>query len=116
VLGLSGEEAQQAAQQSSRNFGAIIQSSAVLTQGAQDISREWFDFARKRMEENLSLLEALTRCRTPQDLAAVQTNVVRDNLEDLLQSTKRIADVSVRIADEAVRKIAESADRGRRAA
>jgi phasin family protein len=116
VLGLSGEEAQQAAQQSSRNFGAIMQSSMVLSQGAQNISREWFDFARKRMDENLNLLEALTRCRTPQDIAAVQSNVVRDNLEDLLQSTRRIADISVRIADEAVRKIADGADRDRRAA
>ena len=83
-----------------------MQSSVVLSQGAQDITREWFDFARKRMEDNLNTLEALTRCRTPQDIAAVQSNVVRDNFEDLLQSTKRIADMSVRIADEAVRKMA----------
>jgi phasin family protein len=116
VFGLSGDEAQQAAQQSSRNFGAIMQSSVVLSQGAQNISREWFDFARKRMEENLNLLEAVTRCRTPQDIAAIQTNVVRDNLEDLLQSTRRIADISMRLADEAVRKIADGADRDRRAA
>ena len=116
VFGLSGDEAQQAAQQSSRNFGAIMQSSVVLSQGAQNISREWFDFARKRMEENLNLLEALTRCRTPQDIAAVQSSVVRDNLEGLLQSTRRIADISVRVADEAVRKIADGADRDRRAA
>ncbi|MGP0094206.1 MAG: phasin family protein [Xanthobacteraceae bacterium] len=116
AFGLSGEEAQQAAHQSSRNFGAIMQSSVVLSHGMQNISREWFDFARKRMAENLNLLEALTRCRTPQDIAAVQSNVMRDNLEDLLQSTKRIADMSVRIADEAARKVAEGADRDRRAA
>jgi phasin family protein len=116
VFGLSGDEAQHAAQQSSRNFGAIMQSSAALSHGAQNISREWFDFARKRMEENLNLLEALARCRTPQDVAAIQTNVVRENLEDLLQSTRRIADISMRAADEAVRKIADGGDRDRRAA
>ena len=40
ALGLSGEEAQQTAQQSSRNMDAIIGSTAAIAEGMQNISRE----------------------------------------------------------------------------
>jgi hypothetical protein len=110
ALGISGEEAQKAAQQSSRNLEAIGQSSTLLTHAAQDISLECFEFARKRMEHNLAWFDAVMRCRTPQELAAVQSEVVRDNLEDLFQSTRRIAELSMRLADQAVQKMTETPD------
>lgn len=116
ALGLSGEEAQQAAQQSSRNLQAILQSSTLLAEAAQGISREWFEFARQRMEHNLGQLDALVRCRTPQELAALQSQLARDNLEGLLQSTRRIAEMSARMTDEAARKITDAMERPRRAA
>ena len=116
ALGLSGEEAQQAAQQSSRNLQAILQSSTLFAEAAQSISREWFEFARQRMEHNLGQFDALVRCRTPQELAAVQSELARDSLEGLLQSTRRIAEMSARMTDEAARKITDAMERTRRAA
>ncbi len=115
VFGLSGEEAQQAAQQSTRNIEAIVQSSTVIAEGVQTISREWLDFVRHRMENNINRLESLMRCRSPQDLAVVQSDLVRDSLEGFLQSTRRIAEVSVRMADEAVRKMTDNVERSRAA-
>ena len=52
VCGIFGEEAHKAAQKSSDNLDAIIQSSSVLAEVTQSISREWVNFTRERMEQN----------------------------------------------------------------
>ncbi len=116
ALGISGDEAQHAAQMSTRNIAAIVQSSTVIAEGVQSISREWLDFARHRMESNINRVETLMRVRTPQDLAVIQSDVVRESLEEFLQSTRRIAELSVHMADEAVRKMTENVERTSRAA
>jgi phasin family protein len=108
AFGLAGEEAEKAAEQSSRNLRAIAQSSTVLAQGAQDVSREYLDLWRKSLGHNLDWVNAFARSRSPQELAAAQSEIVRDNLQDLLQATRRTAEVSARMADEATRKITEA--------
>ena len=116
ALGASDEEAQRAAQQSVRNMEAVLGSSSLVTQELQNISREWLEFAQSRLQQNLGYLNALGRCRTPQDAAAVQTELMRDNFEHLLQSARRTAEISARMADQATRKITENLNRERQAA
>jgi hypothetical protein len=101
AFGVVAGENQHAMQQSSRNVEAILQSGAVLADGVQTISRELVTFAQHRAERNMDRLEALTGCRSVQDFIAAQTDMVRDHMEDFLQTTKRIAEVSTRMVDEA---------------
>ena len=99
---VTGDHAQQATHQSARNVEAILRSSAVLADGVQTISREWLTFVQNRAERSMAQLEALSNCRSVQDCIAAQTDLVRDNLQDLLATTKRVAEVSTRMVDEAV--------------
>jgi hypothetical protein len=99
---VTGDNAQQATQQSARNVETILHSSAVIVDGVQTISREWLTFMQNRAERNMERLEALTACRSMQDCIAVHTDLVRDNLEDLLATTRRVAEVSTRMVDQAV--------------
>jgi hypothetical protein len=110
ALGITGEEAQSARQQSLRNLEAVAQSNTTLAQAGQKISLECFEFTRKRMAHNLDWFDALMRCRTPQELAAVQSDFVRDNLEDLLQASRRMAEIWIRMADEEVRNVVETVE------
>ncbi len=112
----SDQQAQKAAQESARNMEAVLGSTAVVAQELQNISREWLEFAQSRMQHTLSSLDALGRCRTPQDAAAVHTDLLRDNFENLLQSARRAAEISARMADAASRKMVENLNRDRRAA
>ena len=77
--------------------------------------REWVNFTRERMEQNFNRFESLLRCRTPQDLAAVQSEFLRDNLESFLQCARRIAEASMQMADEATKRTAEAVEQARAA-
>ena len=117
VFGFSGRETEKTAQQSSQNIEAVAEATTVLAQGLQDISREWTSLAQNRFQRNLDGLNELLRCRTLPDLVAVQSGLLRENLESMLNNSRRIAEMSVQVASEAARKIAEeNANRGRRAA
>jgi phasin family protein len=116
VFGLSGDEVRQANEQASRNVDAIVETSTVLTQGFDGISREWFEFARKRIEQNLHRVNELTRCRSPQQFAALQSEILRDNIEDLLHSSRRVAEISAKLAEQATGKMTENLEKARRAA
>jgi hypothetical protein len=99
---VTGDNAQQATQHSARNVEAILHSSALIADGVQTISREWLTFVQNRAERNMQQLEAFANCRSMQDCIAAHTELVRDHLQDLLHTTKRVAEVSTRMADEAV--------------
>jgi hypothetical protein len=116
AFGITGDDAQESTQQTSRNLAAIVQSSSVLTHGLRAISTEWFELTRKRIERSLDHIDTLMRCRTPQDLAAAQSDALRDHLEGVIKGTHRMAEISVQTADEASRKVTENVERVRRAA
>ncbi len=99
---VTGNGAQQATQQSARNVETILHSSTVIAHGMQTMAREWLTFAQNRAERNMERFEALANCRSVQDCIATQTDLVRDQIEDFLQTAKRVAEVSTRMVDEAV--------------
>ena len=61
-------------------------------------------------------LNELWSCRTPQDFAAVQSDMMRETVETVLESSRRIADMSVKMADDAGKQINENMEETRRAA
>jgi len=116
VMGLSGEEAQKAVQKSVGNLDAILQSGTVLAEVTQRLTGQWVDFARERLERNMDRLERLVHCRTPQEFAALQSEIVRDNLEEFLNYSRRAAEQSMRTAEEMSRRVGQSMEQTRRAA
>lgn len=113
MFGITSDEIRQASEQSSRNVDAIVESGTVIAQGFEGISREWFEFARKRLEQNLQRLNELARCRSPQQFAALQSEILRDNMEDLLHSSRRVAEISAHLAEDAAGKMTENLERTR---
>jgi phasin family protein len=111
VLGFAGPQADELAKRSSQNIEALSQASNILVKGAQEISREWFDVMQERMSKNLDALNRLSGCRSVQDFVTVQTDIARDRLGHTFESSRRLAEVSVRVADEASRVIQSQAGR-----
>lgn len=105
VFGMGGERTQQAAEQSSRNAEAIVQSTSIIAGGVQSISKELFDLTQKQLDQNMRRMDALVNSRSPQEILAVQSDLLRDNLETFVQSTRRISEISMQMADEASRRM-----------
>ena len=115
-MGLTDENAQRATEQSLRNIDAIVQSSSAYADTLQSISRELSSFCREQLDRNMEKINTLMRSRTPQELIAVQSDLLRDNLEAILQSSRRVAEASVGVTDETMRRLTEVRGKQRRAA
>jgi len=111
TLGLSGDEVQQATERSTRNAVSVLQSTAAITKGLNGISREYFALVRHQMESTLNRMNELWGCRTPQDLAAVQSELAREIVETAVQSSRKMADMSLKAADDAAKNIAQNMER-----
>jgi phasin family protein len=59
------------------------------------------------MEHSVSQAESFARCRTPHEFFELQTRLMRENLNAVLNGTKRFAEISARAAQEATAKISD---------
>ena len=111
VLGFAGPQTDEMARKSAQNIEAVSQASMVLTKGAQEMSREWFDVMQDRLAKNIGAMNRLASCRSLQDFLTVQSEITRERLGDAVNSGRRFAEVSLRVADEAAKVIEAQASR-----
>jgi hypothetical protein len=76
-------------------------SATAVVKGMNGASREHFEFIRKQTERSMDRMNELLRCRTPHDVAAVHTDIVRETISSALDSSRRMADMSLKVADDA---------------
>jgi phasin family protein len=111
VLGLAGPQAEELAKKSSQNIEALSQASNILVKGAQEFSREWFELVQDHMSKNIDAMNRLASCHSLQDFVSVQGDIARDRLGHAVESSRRLATVWLRVADEAARVIQSQAGR-----
>jgi phasin family protein len=119
AFGFTGQS-EEVTRRATQNLEAVTETGSVLLRGFQDLSREWVELAQHRLQKNTEGLARLAQCRNLQDLAAVQTELVRENLREMIDNTRRISERSVQVASEAARTITaetnKAAERFQRAA
>jgi phasin family protein len=94
-------EAEELTRRSLENFQAVSNSSTVLARGIQEASQVWFALVQERLTKNAEGLSRLARCRSPQDFIATQSELARDAMQQAVETSRRIGQVSMRVADEA---------------
>jgi phasin family protein len=116
----TAEVSQRAAGALTGNVQAVTEVGGILAHGLQKISSEWLGLAQHRFKMNLDGFSKLMACKTPHDILATQSDLVRENIEEVLNNSRRIAELSIEVANEAAGKIKstarETADHMRRAA
>ena len=110
VLGFSGPQAEKVARRSSENIQAVSQASTVLVRGTQEVSQELLGLTRDRLTQNLEAFNRLLGCRSVQDFVAIQSDLARDSLQQVIDTNRRVAEVSLRIANEASQVIQGQVD------
>jgi phasin family protein len=119
TLGVSGEGVQQATEateRSTRNAQTLLYTGTAAARVMGGMSREYFQMVRHQVEKNIDHMNELWTCRTPQDFAAVQSDMVRETVETALESSRRMADMSLKMADDAGKQIKQSMEEIRRTA
>ena len=71
---------------------------------------------QESLQRNLDGFNALARCRSVPDFMAVQSDLIRMNLEQTVQGTRRVAEVTTRMADEGDQTVKALTKKVRRAA
>ncbi|RAK60315.1 hypothetical protein DJ021_11110 [Phenylobacterium hankyongense] len=103
------------AEQAAQNVRAVSQASSVLAKGAQDASRAWFELTQKTVRTNLEALTQVAGCRSVQEVVTVHSNLLRDNLQQAMESGEAIARASsdaIREATGAMQSQAQPPARG----
>jgi hypothetical protein len=116
TLGLSGNEAKQATERSARNAETVLYATTAATKVMDGVSREYFEFIRQQIEKNMDRMNDFWSCRTPQDVAAIQSDLVRETVGSVLESSRRMANMSLKLVDDAAKHMTENVERTRRAA
>src|SRR5215203_2443449 len=111
ALGFNGPQAEELARRSSQNLQAVSQASTVLARGAQEVSQEVFGLVQDRLQKNLDAVNRIAGVRSVQHFVAAQSDLARDTLQQVIETNKRIAELSLRTADEAARAIQAQADK-----
>jgi phasin family protein len=106
---LSAARGEELTRRSAEGMEALTQASTALTRGFQDLSREWLTLAQARLQRNVDAMSAIAGCRSLPELLKVQTELVRDNLQHTLEGTRRMVEVSTRIANETSQTVTQQA-------
>jgi len=93
------------AEQSAQNVQAVSRASSALAKGAQDASRAWFDLTQKTLRTNLEAMGRFAGCRSLQEVANVHSTLLRDNLQQVIESGEVIARAHTDAIQEATRAI-----------
>jgi hypothetical protein len=101
TLGFSGEDSERLARQSKQNLEAVTRCGTVLTQAFRDASRHWFELSQRQWQRNLDGLNKLTRAKSVQEFAAIQSELAREGLQHMVQDSRAITETSARAVEEA---------------
>lgn len=101
TLGFSGADSEKLVQQSKQNIEAVTRCSTVLSQAFQDASRNLFDLGQKQFQRNLEGLTKLTQAKSVQEFTAIQSDLMREGLQHMVQDSKAITDTSAHAVEEA---------------
>lgn len=92
------------------NVDAVVKSGTVMAQGLEVLSKEMMDFARLSFEDNVAATTAMFSAKNLTDLVNMQSQYTRKNFDQAVAESTRLAELSVKVANEALEPIKARVD------
>jgi hypothetical protein len=92
---------------SKADIDAMLQSSARLARGLQEMGWEVTQFTQQSVRLSMQLANDLMECRTVEDMVSRQTDFVRESVDVLLSGSARLLSMSSRVTSDAVSPLNE---------
>ncbi|HEX6102732.1 MAG TPA: phasin family protein [Alphaproteobacteria bacterium] len=112
----AGEAAQdiysRSARETAQGLEAAMKYGTVLASGMQTFWQEWIGCAQDVMQRNVDGMQNLMRSRSPGDFFAAQSELLRDEVQAMIDTGSRMSEVSARIASDAARAFGEQLEEG----
>ncbi|GAB6053451.1 hypothetical protein JCM17960_22710 [Magnetospira thiophila] len=89
---------------------AWIVASNIFVKGSQQVAQECMKMAQTAMDGNLANTKALFACKDVKELVDLQASVTRSSYESLLADSRKLAEMSVRVTEQAFAPLAERAN------
>ena len=89
-----------------KNIDAVMQSSAILAQGFQEINAAWFGLAQSSMDESVAATKAILGSKNIGDAVKVPMDLAKTNYEHIVGETRKISELSMKVAEKAAGPIA----------
>lgn len=95
------------ARETAQGLEAAMKYGTVLASGMQTFWQEWIGCAQDCMQRNVDGVQNLMRSRSPTDFFAAQSELLRDEVQAMIDTGSRMSEVSARIASDAARAFGE---------
>jgi phasin family protein len=95
------------ARETTQGLEAAMKYGTVLASGMQSLWQEWVGCAQDAMQRNVDGMQNLMRSRSPGDFFAAQGDLLRDEMQAMIDTGSRMSELSARIASDAARAFGE---------
>lgn len=82
------------------DFSALASSSATAMKGAEELTREASEYARKSLEDASAMIQNLAAARSPVDLLRLQSEFARSALENAVSYSTKVSETVIRLTGE----------------
>lgn len=103
ALDFATSQTEALSRQSAQKLEVTLEVSTIFTNGFRDIATEWFTVLQEGITKNLDTMTRVAGCRSFQDVAAAQSEIARDGMVRSLQVSRRMSEMSMRVAEQVVR-------------
>lgn len=100
------------ASDSRQDVTAMVETGTRLAKGVQDMGWEMLQFSQNSLRLSLKTANDLMACRSVEDVMEIQREFLRESMDNLMQESARILDMSNSVTTEAVSKMQPPAMRG----
>jgi hypothetical protein len=87
--------------------GKAVDAGSAVAAGLQDIAQAWVDYAQQMMHRTSEATESLLKCRSFNDMLAIQAELMRGHLQAFLDQSTKLAEITNRMAAHSIDTIGE---------